>query len=108
MNFTPDMLEKVLDGSKTVTRRPYNPKFPLGQYRTGRDYAICPGRGKHQVARMRVLVADLDDLGAALTEWEANREGFVTPDEFKAKWVSLYGRFDPFEKVWRIQFEVIR
>ncbi len=53
MNFRPELAAKVLDGSKTVTRRRMsdNPRSPW--WRGGckvwfaYSYAVCPGRGKH-------------------------------------------------------------
>jgi hypothetical protein len=59
VNFRPELAEKVMRGEKTVTRRiaSTNPRSPWYSDRcglkTGRDYAVCPGRGKHALGRVR-------------------------------------------------------
>lgn len=70
MIFQPESIEKILKGSKTQTRRIRKPGerfidyLPGGKvvftesrtkWATGKTYAICPGRGKPGVARIRLL-----------------------------------------------------
>jgi len=105
MNFKPELCAKVVDGTKTVTRRPTNGK-PC-QYVVWGNYAVCPGQGKHQVARMVVLDVRKEPVGA-ITDAEAVLEGFAGRDEFVAYWRKLYrGEWDPDLPVWRIEFKLI-
>ena len=94
MQFTQDSIDKILTGIKTQTRRPAKSihlgeikKFPSyfvfekqGEdylsvadtnteriiYAVGKTYAMCPGRGKSQVARIKLLaIAREDEIGRA-------------------------------------------
>jgi len=112
VNFKPELAAKVMDGEKTVTRRlvsdnPRSPWFKGGCSLTvGRDYAVCPGRGKNQIGRVRVTDCRLLHLGD-VGEREARREGFDTQREFAEAWAAINGRWDPAALVWRIEFEVV-
>lgn len=93
MIFLPEHCELIKSGDKTQTRRLRKPDhyhmagmvhevlrgrvFSLAKGRrlkweVGRTYAVCPGRGKHQVARIRLLgikcekIQDIsyEDIGA--------------------------------------------
>ena len=105
MNFKPELCAKVLDGTKTVTRRPVGQRREC-QYQGGRGYAVCPGRGKHQLGRMVVLDVRTEPVGA-ITDAEAVLEGFADRDEFVAYWRKLYrGQWDPDLPVFRIEFKL--
>jgi len=105
MNFKPELCAKILDGTKTVTRRPIDGKTRI--YKVGGEYAVCPGRGKHQVARMMVLDMRAESIGD-ITDGEAVLEGFADREAFVAYWRKLYcGEWDPGLPVWRIEFKLI-
>lgn len=110
MNFRPELAAKVMAGEKTVTRRAVseNPRSPwyfgACSLKVGRDYAVCPGRGKDQIGRVRVVAVDLQSLHA-LSTGEAQREGFPTPEAFEAAWEAINGVYDPEAWVWRVEFE---
>lgn len=112
MIFRPDLVERILAGRKTVTRRlaSDNPASPWWRERCGltrgRDYAVCPGRGKCAVGRIRVTRAALEQLGW-LNTLEARREGFAGVAAFMDAWIALHGRYDHTALVWRIEFEVL-
>ena len=110
MIFKPELIEKILAGEKTVTRRPvkYDPAGePLPcRYEPGRDYALQPGRGKKAVGRIRVLDVRREPLAEVDTA-DARREGFYGGPEFAAYWSKLYGSYDPTELVDRIEFELL-
>jgi len=61
VNFRPELAAKVMAGEKTVTRRlcSDNPRSPWWwedcSLRVGKDYAVCPGRGKHAIGRVRIV-----------------------------------------------------
>lgn len=102
MIFKPLLLTKVLDGSKTMTRRSASGRT----YHIGRDYAVQPGRGKHAVARILVTSRREEFLGDIVYR-EARREGFQDIDAFHDYWCQLYGDFNPNERVQVIGFELV-
>ena len=111
MNFKPELAAKVMAGEKTVTRRlmSKNPRSPWAitgcRLRRGGSYAVCPGRGKHAIGRVRVtsiLPVALGHLG----DEEARREGFADAREFEEGFAAINGSYDPVLWVWRIGFEV--
>jgi hypothetical protein len=112
--FRQEMIDAIMSGRKTVTRRPLtkhpvtgNPSDQFAcRYEVGKDYAIQPGRGKRQVARLRVKSVEKWMLGVT-NEGEAVLEGFPSRDAFEAYWRKLYGGFDPGQLVHRIEFELI-
>jgi hypothetical protein len=112
MNFRPELAEKVIAGEKIVTRRLVsdNPRSPWFQGRCalkeGKDYAVCPGRGKHAIGRVRIWneprlmrLGFLSDLGA-------RSEGFDSADAFREAWEDINGSYDPDALVWRVEFRV--
>lgn len=121
MIFREPLLAKVLDGSKTVTRRPVKtttagagtPSMTTPQnlltpcrYEVGKTYAVQPGRGKKAVARIRVLDVRREKL-LAITTADARREGFYGGPEFVAYWRKLYGSVTASQLVDRIEFELV-
>ena len=104
MIFSGGLHELVMDGRKTVTRRPMQADKPC-QYHEGRDYAVQPGRGKFAVGRIRVLSVRGEVL-SDIDERDAVAEGFDDVAGFKEKWEALYGEADPEQGVWRLEFEV--
>lgn len=116
MIFSPDLAEKVVAGTKTVTRRPRTGSNPSGlpggwvdepcRYKAGKTYAVQPGRGKKAFGRICVLsvrpeyMTDLDDD-------EARLEGFQNTSEFVAKWLAIYGKGSWLDIVWRIEFQLV-
>jgi hypothetical protein len=113
MNFRPELAEKVMAGEKTVTRRlvSENPRSPWWRegcsLKVGQDYAVCPGRGKVAIGRVRVtsiLTGPLDWLTVA----EAANEGFATVAAFEEAWRAINGGYDPQALVHRITMVVER
>lgn len=108
MIFSGDLCQKVLDGTKTVTRRPFKGGIEC-RYVEGKTYAVQPKRGYASVGRFRVLSVRREAL-SELTETEAVAEGFANSAEFWATWARLYpkrnGGIDPEQLVWRIEFEI--
>lgn len=105
MIFKPVLAAKVMSGEKTETRRPWKGET-LCRYRPEHDYAVQPGRGKHQIGRLYVTEVERVVLDT-LTDEDAVREGFGDREAFEAYWRALYdGRWDPMAYVWRIRFHV--
>ncbi len=113
MNFQPELVAKVVSGEKTVTRRIANdnPRSPWWRggcsLIVGHDYAVCPGRGKPAVTRVRIVEIRLVRLGW-LDDNEATREGFDSPAAFREAWEAINGGYDPGVQVWRVEFEAPR
>lgn len=109
MIFRPDLAEKVLAGTKTVTRRlmSENPRSPWWSetcgYKVDRWYAVQPGRGKRRVGMLWVQDVRRDQLGF-LMPVAALEEGFASPALFEEAWAAINGGYDPFVFVWRIEF----
>ena len=104
MQFSPELVAKVLSGSKTVTRRRLRDGQPI-RYQVGKVYAVQPGRGKHHVGHIkvtRVWRARLRDMEA----YDALCEGFGSVKEFARCWLGLHGNWDPYETVAVIEFEL--
>lgn len=114
MIFKPELIEKILAGEKTVTRRPVKLEddgyggaiFLPCRYVPGRTYAFQPGRGQKGVGRIRVLCVGRIPL-IRIDANDARREGFRTAGEFRRYWTALYGSFDPTQPVDRIEFELV-
>jgi hypothetical protein len=112
MNFRPEMAVKVLTGEKTVTRRlpSRNRRSPWYRRRcalvVGRDYAVCPGRGRESVGRVEIVRARMTPLGW-LRDDEARREGFESGRAFADYWRKLHGSYVDRQLVWRVEFELV-
>lgn len=111
MNFQPELAQAVMAGRKTVTRRLVsdNPRSPWSRERCalqpGHIYAVCPGRGKHAIGRVRVISVRQIRLGVPSLD-EAHREGFGTMHGFRKAWSAINGGYDLNARVWRVEFEV--
>jgi hypothetical protein len=128
MQFTKDLVEAILAGRKTHTRRPakggealvmsssfcvykdYFSDTARLKWEVGRTYAVQPGRGKRAVARF--LLKNLrQEVVSHITEEDAIAEGFDNREEFFAKWRELYDgtEFDLKHNpnVWVLEFEVV-
>lgn len=113
MNFRPGLATKVMAGEKTVTRRLVsdNPRSPWWREKcalvVGRDYAVCPGRGKVAIGRVVVRSVRFEELvpEAQLTDEEARREGFADAAEFAREFAAINSPLPRRIEVWRIEFE---
>jgi hypothetical protein len=111
VNFKPELAAKVMAGEKTVTRRlvSENPRSPWWReqcsLKVDHTYAVCPGRGKNAIGRVRITSVNLEQLGD-LDDDEAFREGFATKVEFVDAFAAINGSYDPAAAVWRVEFAV--
>lgn len=121
MIFRQELIDKILAGEKTVTRRPVKttatgvgtPSMatPLNllvpcRYEVGKTYAVQPGRGQKAVGRIRVVAVDKEEL-RCISWHEARNEGFANVAAFLRYWRRLYGHVNPSQLVWRIEFKLI-
>lgn len=124
MNFKPDLLPMVEDGTKTNTRRIKKPNEFLSEdgktvytrlkngkvrikWQVGRTYAAAPGRGKHQTCRTKLLALS-EELASNISEEDSRREGFADRAAFFAKWDSINGKNKRDVAVWVHEFELVK
>jgi len=124
--------EKIMNESKTVTRRVCIPGDNLGgdppavyrkhkkngltypAWRVGNTYAVQPGRGKREVCRIRIIDIGKELVTLEITPKEIALEGYpgMSPDEYVRMFLKInahqeYRGWDGFT-VWRIQFEKVK
>jgi hypothetical protein len=119
--FKPELVDKILAGEKTVTRRrvKYEVDHTWGQapirrelpcrYVVGKTYALQTGRGQKAAGRIRILSITrtfLQPNTKTMQAKEARREGFKDWDAFREYWLRLYRRFNATSTVDRIEFEL--
>jgi hypothetical protein len=110
LTFKPELAEAVMAGRKTVTRRRLsdNPNSPWWRescrFILDRDYAVQPGRGRTQIGRAFITFVSKQRLGA-MSEGDAQAEGFEDLSGFYATWSSLYGSVDLDQSVWAVGLE---
>lgn len=103
LSFQPQLLKKVLDGEKTVTRRSWPTK-----YREGQIVSVCPGIGRIACGKVRIVSVTEVALTSFLTPDEARREGFTDGNEFLAYWLAVNKkRTVPEISVARIEFRLV-
>lgn len=137
MLFTPENAQKVMAGEKRETRRIVKDNEFLGLdkdeqaiqtvYRTkdgrahvkwqvGRTYAVCPGRGKHAVGRIKIVRLSQENLQSIwgddlIAEGLGDIPEFVREIHFSWLWDSINKtpgtRWDDNPDVFVIEFEVI-
>jgi hypothetical protein len=106
MIFKPVLIDRILAGHKTVTRRPWKGAL-TPPYEPGKVYGIQPGMARPSVARIKVLNVAFQQLGQ-IDDVDAIREGFADRAAFRAYWRGLYGgKWDGEQAVWRISFELV-
>lgn len=103
MIFRPELVDRILAGAKTQTRRVVRPDRPC-RYRPGRTYAVQPGRTRRGVARIRITAVRAERL-SRITAADARAEGFDSIPAFFEYWDHLHGPSSnrPID-VWVISF----
>ncbi len=128
MIFKDDLCQKVLDGTKTQTRR----LVKIGEYKyvrlngevfevcdsnnrlkwhVGNSYAVQPGRGKKAVGRIGIIKIRIEPLNA-ITHDDAQAEGVGRNlAAFANLWDSIHPkgkRWADNPEVWVLDFELAR
>jgi hypothetical protein len=114
-------LDLVLSGKKTQTRRVIKPDEQLqvtpdghrvivpGKrtvYQVGKTYAVQPGRTAASVARIRLTGLRREPV-EAISEGDAQAEGYGSREEFFAVWRRIHGaQADLARDVWVLEFEL--
>ena len=116
--------QKVLSGQKTQTRRLARDTDKLWtlqiddrdiekvlwrgdrpKWRTGRSYAVQPGRGQKAIARI-ILLDIRYELVGHISEEEARAEGFSGLEEFLEVWQKIHKVYDLEQPVWVLEFRL--
>ena len=98
--FKKDLLDKVLSGFKTQTRR-----FNKKTLRKGKIYALrknwLENTGEY-IKITKVYNQKLSDIA----QEEIIKEGYSSLDEFRDAWIRIYGSWDPEMVVTVYEFEL--
>lgn len=110
--------EKVLSGEKTQTRRlsthhsgsyadgawfaVYNTLTGYPVWQVGRDYAVCPGHGKAQVARIEIVQIREEDV-RNISDADVKAEGFADKFSFMRVWVSMHDKEIHKQQYWGLE-----
>ena len=106
MIFTKDSIDKIRAGRKWETRRIWKkPHVKVGGvYRTRSSrFAKCDP----DAPTIRVLEVRREKLADHVSYNKAVAEGFNTLGEFVEVWRKLHGRWNPFQWVYVVRFEVV-
>jgi hypothetical protein len=96
--FKKQLIPKIREGKKTQTRRRKKPKITVGKI-----YNIRINYQTSLLDKLEIMNIFQQNLGSMSLE-EVKKEGFENLDEFIETWTKLYGKYDPFERVWVIEF----
>jgi hypothetical protein len=103
LSFKPVLMEKVLAGEKTVTRRTLPTNYAEDQV-----VSIVPGMGRVACGKVKIVGYREELLNEIHRPGEAESEGFASAKDFAAYWNTLPGpMYDPWMTVARIEFELI-
>lgn len=99
--FKRHLLEKVLSGEKTQTRR-----ISKRKYKIGKEYRLRKDWYHYYDHRIKIIDRREERLGD-ITEEDAVREGFNSVKDFKKAWININGIWDPDIIVHVYDFELI-
>ena len=100
MMFKKDLLEMVLSGRKTQTRRRHkNPLKEKQKYVVKKNWY---NNTEYYIRITRVYPQKLGDV----SEEEAHKEGFSGLDKFRDAWIRINGSWDPDMVVTVYEFEL--
>lgn len=80
----------------------YGMTLPRNVYLLGKTYAVQPGRGKKQIARIRLKCIRLEDV-REISDEDVKAEGFKSKTAFWSVWCKMHDK-----DTWDSQYELIR
>lgn len=114
--------QAILDGRKTQTRRVrkdgdqpvYGKDGKIEavlvngreKWRVGKTYSVQPGRGKPQIARIRITGIGLENV-RDISDADGAAEGSADRDDFLRLWVEVNGARNASADVWVLHFELV-
>jgi hypothetical protein len=101
MLFKKHLATKVLDGTKTQTRRCTKKK-----YRVGSIQPVSNGYTK-PAGYIKILKKYRQPL-CCISEKEAKKEGYNSTDEFRQAWIQINGNYNPDLVVTVYEFQLIK
>ena len=100
--FKKRLIEPILSGQKTQTRRTGKKRWNIGSIHQARlNYYGKP------FAHLRVLDARRERVGD-ISEVDALAEGVGSVKEFVELWPAINGEWNPDLEVWVVEFEVMK
>lgn len=106
MIFSRDLFPKVMSGDKTMTRRPKHGRDEHCPVAVRGTFSVQPGRGKYHRAHAVDAVVRHERLGA-ISEADAQREGFPSRAAFLDGWRVIYGGLDLEEWVCVVEWVTV-
>ena len=96
--FKNHLVPKIVDGSKTATRRARRPNVKQGKtYRIRINYK---GSLLHQIKIEELFQQRLGEM----TDDDAWKEGFPSLQDYRVAWEDIYGHWDDNRIVWVVEF----
>lgn len=102
MLFKKHLLHKVMDGTKTQTRRIHKRTLKVG-----RTYGASCRRYQKSQAHITILRASPERIGDITLE-DVKAEGFNTLEEFKETWIKINGSWNPDQLVTAYEFRLLK
>ena len=104
MLFKRTLLEKIIAGEKTATRRPTERKPGRRVFEVGERVGVRNGYVKFKayitiVRRYRQKLGDM-------TDEDARKEGCKDLEDFKRIWKKIYRKWNPRKVVWVYEFKL--
>ena len=100
--FKKPLLAKIMDGTKTQTRR-----LSKRTYKAGRTYGVRSRRFDKSTAHIQILQAQQQRLGDITLE-DVKAEGFNTLEEFKDTWIKINGFWNPEQIITAYEFQLVK
>lgn len=114
--------QAILDGRKTQTRRVRKPSDqPVydddgkieavlvngrEKWHVGKTYSVQPGRGKPQIARIRITAIDSENV-TDINDAAARAEGSADREDFLRLWVEANGKANAEADAWVLHIALI-
>jgi hypothetical protein len=102
---------RLINSGEQAVRGPHNKIISVQvndrvKWRIGAPYAVQPGRGQGQIARIRLMRITQQQLDR-ITNAEARAEGFADRRAFLQTWAAIHGPDNKRSQVWGLEFELV-
>lgn len=98
--FKRPLLQLVLEGKKTQTRRTHRRMWKVGKTYGVRDRWFTKPQGRITITRK------FKQHLAEISHADARKEGFPTLNAFREAWTEIYGSWDPEQMVTVYEFKL--